>query len=224
MNIFWSYNEQKLVSSLNSTAAVTQYDFVLRDTLPISLYVVDLKTTGNITNVPYQVTALAGDQAVKFGGKALATFATDAEFLFSQGTWTLTGTGESSVYSANVTLNTSELIAAMGTASYLDCKVEFTILHDANHELSTQCTWRIYKDVITGSEGVPTSEFSVIQQVLDDTGAQCVKIVNAAGVLVGVFKNGSPYTYISSTGFWYPLTGTIQDGIPVPAFGAGETF
>jgi hypothetical protein len=175
--------------------------------------------------VPYIVTAIDAGKAIKFGAKALATYATDAEFLFSQATWTAAGTGESTTYSANIQFNTSELIAKIRTSAYLDCKAEFTILNSSNeNELLTQCTFRIWKDVITGSEGIPTTEYLVISQVVDDTGAQIVKIVNAAGVLVGVFKNGAPYTFIQSTGFWYGLTATIQDGQPVPAFSTGETF
>lgn len=220
MNMYWDFQNQKMVASLNSAAAVTQYDFVLRDTLPVVLRVCN---TQSVLNVPYVVTAIDAGKSIKFGAKALATYATDGEFLFSQATWTAAGTGENTTYSANIQLNTSELIAAISTASYLDCKAEFAILNASNeNELSTQFTMRIYKDVITGSEGVPTSEYQVVAQYTDDNGVQAVRLVNASGVAVGLFKNGAPYVFIQSTGLWYPLTGIIQDGIPVPAFGAGE--
>ncbi|MCG2681187.1 MAG: hypothetical protein L6455_14655 [Kiritimatiellae bacterium] len=223
VNLYWSLGEQKLVSSLNSTTKIERYDFVLRDTLPVVLRVCNEQS--NI-NVPYIVTAIDAGSAIKFGAKALATYATDADFLFNQATWVAAVSGTSTTYTADIPLNTAELIAAMGTAPYLDCKVEFTIYNTAlfTNALSTQLTFRIYKDVITGSEGVPTSTYPVVSQILDDTGAQIVKVINANGVLVGVFKNGAPYVFILSTGLWYPLTGIIQDGIPVPAFGAGETF
>jgi hypothetical protein len=223
MNIYWSHNEQKMIQSLNSTATVSRYDFVLRDSLPVTLRVCNAQA---VQNVPYIVTSIGAGKAIKFGAKALATYATDTSFLFSQATWTESGTGETTTYTANIPLNTSELIAAIGTSSYLDCKAEFTILDISGntHELSTQFAMRIYPDVITGSEGLATNEYIPIVQAADDTGAQIVRIVNADGVLVGVFKNGAPYVYIQSTALWYPLTGIIQDGIPVPAFGAGETF
>ena len=222
MNIYWSWNEQKFIASLNSTSAITQYRFVLRDTLPITLRVCNKQS---VLNVPYIVTAIEAGKAIKFGAKALATYATDQDFLFSQGTWTQTGTGEDTIYSANISLNTANLIAAMGTANSLECKAEFTILNSSNeNELSTQVTFLILKDVITGSEGVPSSEYQVIAQTTDDSGAQIVRIIDGNGTLVGVYKNGAPYLFISETGLWYPLTGIIQDGIPVPGFGAGETF
>lgn len=224
MNLYWDLQNQKMIASLNSAAssAVTRYDFVLRDTLPVVLRVCNAQS---VMNVPYVVTAIDSGKSIKFGAKALATYTTDAGFLFSQSTWTEAGSGENTTYSANITLNTSELIAAMGSNPYLDCKAEFTILNASNeNELSTQFTIRILADVITGSEGVPTSEYQVIAQGVDDTGAQIVRIVNADNVLIGVFKNGTPYTFIQSTGLWYGLTATIQDGIPVPAFSAGEAF
>jgi hypothetical protein len=220
MNLYWDFQNQKMVASLNSTAAVTRYDFVLRDTLPVTLRVCN---TQSVLNVPYVVTAIDAGKSIKFGAKALATYATDTEFLFSQATWTEAGTGESTTYTANIEFNTSELIAAIGSESYLDCKAEFTILNGSNeNELSTQFTIRVLKDVVTGSEGVPTSQYPVIAQYTDDNGVQAVRLINAAGTCVGLFKNGAPYVFILSTGLWYPITGIIKDGIHVPAFGAGE--
>lgn len=220
MNMYWSHNEQKMIASLNSTAQVTQYDFVLRDSLPVTLRVVNAQST---INVPYVVTAIDAGSSIKFGAKALSTYATDANFLFSQATWTEAGTGESTTYTADIPLNTAELIAAIGDSEYLDCKAEFTIENAlSEHELSTQFTMRIYPDVIKGTEGVPSTQYQVISQYTDDNGVAAVRIVNAEGVAVGLFKQGAPYVFITETGLWYPLTGIIQDGIPTPAFGAGE--
>jgi len=222
MAIYWDLQNQKLVPSLNSEAAITRYDFVLRDTLPVVLRVVNWQA---VNNVPYVVTAIDAGKSIKFGAKASASYATDTEFLFSQATWTAAGSGTTTTYSANIPLNTAALIAKMGTATSLDCKAEFTILNATNgNELSTQVTFRIIRDVISGDEGVPSSEYDVIAQYIDDSGVASVRLVNSDGVAVGLFKNGAPYVFILSTGLWYPLTGTIQDGIPVPAFGAGEAI
>lgn len=222
LNFFWDLQNQKLVPSLTSTQKLDNFSFYLRDTIPVVLRVLSEQ---NNAMVPYVATAIDAGKSIKFGAKALATYATDKEFLFSQATWVQSGTGASTIYSADINLNASELIAKMGNSESLSCKCEFTILNGSNqNELSTQFAWTIYKDVITGSEGVPSYEYPVIQQAIDDAGAQIVRIVNAEGVLVGIFKDGAPYTFILSTGLWYPLTGTIKDGIPVPAFGAGESF
>jgi len=220
MNIYWDMQNQKLVPSLTSTSKIERYDFILRDLLPVTLRVCNEQT--NI-NVPYVVTAIDADKSIKFGAKALATYITDTDFLFSQATWTEVGSGTNTTYTADIELNTAELIAAIGSSSYLDCQAEFTIQNASNkNELSTQTTFRIYPDVIKGTEGVPTTEYQVIAQYTDDNNVAAVRIVNAEGVAVSLFKNGSPYVFIQSTGLWYPLTGTIVNDIPVPAFGAGE--
>ena len=220
MNIYWSHQEQKLVPSLNSEAAITRYDFVLRDTLPVVLRVVNWQA---VNNVPYIVTAIDAGKSIKFGAKASASYATDTEFLFSQATWTAAGSGITTTYSANIPLNTAALIAKMGTATSLDCKAEFTILNATNgNELSTQVTFRIIRDVISGDEGVPSSEYDVVAQYTSDLGVGSVRLVNSDGVAVGVFRNGCPYVFETTTALWYPLTATLQDGIVIPAFGAGE--
>ena len=90
MDFFWSYNEQILIPSLSSEAAITRFDFVLRDTLPVVLRVCNRQA---VQNVPYIVTAIDAGKSIKFGAKASATYATDTEFLFSQAAWTEAGTG-----------------------------------------------------------------------------------------------------------------------------------
>lgn len=148
-NIYWDHQSQKLIRSLNSRQAVTQYDFVLRDALPVVLRVCNAQS--NIS-VPYIVTAVDAGKVVHFGAKALATYATAANFLFSQATWTETGAGETTIYSASIPLNTAALISAIVGLPYLDCKAEFAIWNGAQDELSTQVTFRIWPDVIQGTE------------------------------------------------------------------------
>ena len=222
MAIYWDLQNQKLVPSLNSEAAITRYDFVLRDTLPVVLRVVNWQA---VNNVPYVVTAIDAGKSIKFGAKASATYAADTEFLFSQATWTAAGSGTTTTYSANIPLNTAALIAKMGTATSLDCKAEFTILNATNgNELSTQVTFRIIRDVISGDEGVPSSEYDVIAQYTDDSSVQAVRIVDADGVAAGLFKKGSTYNFCLETGLWYPDIISIVDGIPVKSLGAGEAL
>lgn len=219
--IFWAANEQKFVQSLYTQATVSRYDFVLRDTLPITLRVVSAQA---VQGQPWVAGAVDAGRSILFGAKTLSGYATETTFLFSQATWTASGSSTSTIYSADINLNTEALINALGSASYLDCKVEFTLLNGANHELSTQVTWRISPDVISGSEGISAAAYLPIAQAIDENGNQIVRIVDGSGTLVGVWKNGAPYTYIASTGLWYPLTASIVDNVPVPAFGAGENF
>jgi len=219
--IFWAANEQKFVQSLYTQATVSRYDFVLRDTLPITLRVVSAQA---VQGQPWIAGAVDAGRSILFGAKTLSGYATETTFLFSQATWTASGSGSSTIYSAEINLNTEALIAAIGTASYLDCKVEFTLLNGANHELSTQCTWRIVRDVISGSEGISAAAYLPIAQALDENGNRIVRIVDGAGTLVGVKKNGCDYNYCADDGKWYPTVIKIVDGVAVHSLGAGENF
>ncbi len=219
--IFWAANEQKFVQSLYTQAAVTRYDFVLRDTLPITLRVVSAQA---VQGQPWIAGAVDAGRSILFGAKTLSGYATETTFLFSQANWIVSGSGSSTIYSAEINLNTEALINAIGSASYLDCKVEFTLLHGANHELSTQCTWRIVRDVITGSEGISPAAYLPIVQALDENGNRIVRIVDGAGTLVGVKKNGCDYNYCADDGKWYPTVIKIVDGVAVHSLGAGENF
>jgi len=216
MNIYWDIQGQTIVPSLNSRGTVPQYDFYLRDTLQVNLYLV---TSQAVVNQPWAVTALAAGEEIDFGAKAAVT---DTDFLFSQATWTSTGTGVTQRYVAEISLNTAELIAAMGDASSLDVIAEWTIRNTSNEGMyTTQVTFRILPDIITGSEGVPSSQYPVIAQYTDDSGIKAVRIVNAAGTAMSLFKNGVPYIFEPDTALWYPVTIKIVDSVPVLALGAG---
>jgi len=219
--IFWAANEQKFVQSLYTQAIVSRYDFVLRDTLPITLRVVSAQA---VQGQPWIAGPVDAGRSILFGAKTLSGYATETTFLFSQANWIVSGSGSSTIYSAEINLNTEALINAIGSASYLDCKVEFTLLHGANHELSTQCTWRIVRDVITGSEGISPAAYLPIAQAIDENGNQIVRIVDGSGTLVGVSKNGCTYNYCADDGKWYPTVIKIVDGVAVHSLGAGENF
>lgn len=219
MDMYWYKDDQQIVVGLNSTRQVTRYDWFMRDVLPIKLYIVEKQAS---TNVPFFVSDIEAEESIAFGAKADYN---ETTFLFSQATWTAQGSGESRYYSADISLNTAELIAAVGTDDFLDIIGEFTVVRaDNSNALTTQFNIRVTQDIISGSEGVPTSEYPVVAQYIDDSGTPAVRLVNSEGVAVCLFKNGSPYVFISETGLWYPLTGKIQDGQPTPAFGAGEVI
>jgi hypothetical protein len=219
MNIYWWRDNQQIVTNLNSTRQVPRYDWFLRDTLPVDLYVVEKQSN---VNVPFAVTAIEATQTISFGAKEAYT---DTSFLFSSNSWTPSGSGDSQKYTGEISLNTAELIEKIGTSDYLDVVAEFTILNaDNSNVLTTQFDVRVTQDVISGSEGTPTTQYPVIAQYTTDGGEQAVRLVDGNGVSVGYFKNGAPYVYIAETGLWYPLTGAIIDGKPSPAFGAGEVL
>jgi hypothetical protein len=189
---------------------------VLRDTIPIHLYIVT-EQYSEVTK--YAVSDIEALHTISFGAKAALT---DAEFDVSENTWTPVGSGTDKYYSANVELNTAELIAAIGDLNTITLKAEFTIVSPTGaNQLSTQFDLTINRDVIVGTEGIISGNYTVIIQYQDDDGGQGVRIINAAGTQVGLFKNGSPYVFCETTGLWYPLTAREVDGIVVPGYGEG---
>ncbi len=219
MNFYWNLQDQEIVPSLNSRGVVSRYDFFLRDTLPIELFLCESQAN---VNQPYGVIPLESGQSINFGAKAAVT---DEDFLFSAATWVSAGSGATRRYTADVSLNTAELIAAVGSAASLDVIAEFVIQNTSNEDLyTTQITFRIFPDIIKGTEGVPTSQYPVIAQYTDGNDVPSVRIVNAEGTAVALFKNGATYIFITETGLWYPITGSIVDGVAVPGLGAGENL
>ena len=181
MNIYCYRDNQQLVASLNSTQAVLQYNWFLRDVIPVALILVAKQA--NVSQ-PFAVTSLNAGESIHFGAKAAYA---DTSFLFSQNTWTPSGTGTTQKYSADLSLNTAELIAAMAAVDTLTVKAEFTFVQtDNSHSMSTQFLIKITRNVISGSEGTPTTEFPVIQQFTDLDGVAKVRLVNSLGQTVFV--------------------------------------
>lgn len=216
MNLYWDTQNQRLVPTLFNTSAIASMTFILRDTLPVRLYIV---APQNSATTPYAVTDIEATESIAFGAKKLLA---DADFTISQATWTGTGSGTSKYYAADIVLNTAEMIAAIGSADTVTLRAEFTIVGaDNSNRLSTQFDLVINRDVIVGDEGTVAAQYPVIAQYTDDSGAAGVRIVNGAGVTQGLWKNGVPYVYCESTALWHPLIVRVVDGVPTPAFGEG---
>jgi len=176
MNIFWYRDNQQLVGGLTNAAVVAQYNWYLRDVIPVDVYVVTAQAS---SNQPFAVSTLGAGQSMRFGAKA--TYA-DTEFLFSQGTWVASGSGTTKKYTAEISLNTAELIAAMAAVDELTVAGEFTtIMPDNSNALTTQFDIKITRDVIIGTEGIPSTAFPVIEQFTDSDGVAKVRLVNADG-------------------------------------------
>ena len=135
------------MKALTSKAEVAGFTYVLRDSLPISLYLV--QSQSNVTT-PYAVTAITSGHSVKFGAKAALT---DATYLVEQATWTSAGSGATQRYEASLPLNGAALITAMTGLTSKTLFAEFTT-QDSNGKQynSTQFSLIIIPDVITGSE------------------------------------------------------------------------
>jgi len=217
MNMFWDLQNQRLVTGLYSTATVASYSLVLRDKVPVSLALVTPQASAT---QPYAVTELSSGQSIRFGAKKVVT---DSGFVVSAFTWADNGLAlPSRRYTADIDLNTAELIAAIGALSTLAIVAEFTILNgDGSNELSTQFTINIKPDVIVGTEGSATSAddiaFATPGYVTDQDNA--IKTPTS-----GLYrlKNGALQLYNSTTGLYHTLTLAGAAGSEYPSFGAGE--
>lgn len=147
MNVFWDIANQRLVRALTSKAAVAGYTCVLRDAVPVTLYLVAEQS--NVTT-PYAVTEIASGHSVKFGAKAALT---DTAYLSEQATWTPSGSGATQCYLGSFPLNGASLVSAMAGLSALSLFAEFTTQdNDGKQYLSTQFSLKIIHDVIQGTE------------------------------------------------------------------------
>ena len=152
MNLFWNRTKRELLAGLTNNTRVTAATLVLRDVEPMSIAAV---TEQAKISAPYLAGELGAGESILFGVKANRS-ATD--YLASQSTWTLTGAGSSARYTADLDLNTVELIAAMTGLDTLACVAELTLIRpDGFHAYSTQFALTITKDVNVGTEGAPTS-------------------------------------------------------------------
>jgi hypothetical protein len=150
MNIYWDYAEHKLVKDLAGTQQITELTWILRDIIPVTLYVVT--PAGSGSNY-YQATDAPAGCAPVFGAKASSGLA--GAHLVYQPTWSKSGSGATAKYAANVSLATQELIDAVGSAASLEIVGEFTMLDaSGNNRDSTQFTLYVKPDVTRGTETV----------------------------------------------------------------------
>ena len=176
MNIYWDIENQRIVAGLNSRSLVTQFNFFLRDTIPVDLIL--CAPQANV-NQPYSVQSLDVGDSIRFGAKAAVT---DSAFLFSCASWVASGSGTTQKYTGSFQMNTAALIAALGSLASLAVKAEFTIVQpDNSHALTTQFSIVVYPDVIIGTEGVPVTAFNVVEQFTDSDGIAKVRLVNSLG-------------------------------------------
>lgn len=179
MKIYWDIQNRRLLSDVESGQRLTRLDWILRDQVPISLYICQPNTSGG-----YTVEAVPSGYSVVFGVKASYAGA----LLAHQSTWNETGTGESSVSAANVDLNTNEAIAAIGTEDELDALAEFTLRDTSGVDRdSTQVDCRLTQDVNRASQAAPSGAVSLLVEEFVHNGHKCLRLQNTDGETCGVF-------------------------------------
>ena len=222
MNVFVDFSDQKLVSGLNASPAssIKSYSMILRDYNAITLYVV-APTVPTSANQPFTPMTIDDGASISFAMKDPANLQNDP--LVKCAAWT-PGTDAlgNPIYSGQWILNTAELIAFMGSKSSATLRAEFTLVQGGNDQFSTQFDVVITPDVIRDSDGVPATLFNTLEQFTDESGVPGVRLINGAGVIVGMFKNGCPYVFCLDDGSWNPIIVTTVDGKKIISLGAGE--
>ena len=222
MNVFWDINSQKLVSGLSASPAssIKSYSMILRDYNAIMLYVV-APTVPTSANQPFTPMVIDAGASISFAMKDPAHL--ELGPLVSCVVWT-PGTDAlgNPTYSGQWILNTADLITFMGTKSSATLRAEFTLVQGGNNQFSTQFDVIITPDVIRDSDGIPATLFNTLEQFTDESGTPGVRLINGAGVIVGMFKNGCPYVFCLADGSWNPIVVTIVDGKKIISLGAGE--
>lgn len=184
MKIYWDSQEHKLVPGLRG-GTVTRKIMALRDVIPIELYY--LTPQENFTT-PYVQGEIPAGTAIRFGVKA--TDDLDATtFLVWQPTWTKQGSGTTAYYTADVNLNTTELIAEVGEV-VTDLTAEFALEDTASgqHQETTQFELRVLPDVIRNTEAGPVAISVLLVPFTDDKGNKCTRMMNEDGVTLGIWK------------------------------------
>lgn len=185
MNIFWDKENHEFVAGLSDSNLVTRLDWILRDTVPVVLYIV----TPSTTDQTYTPAAAPAGYSPRFSLKASGSF--DGAALAAQATWTQTLDADSKiVYTANISLNTAALIAAVGALTELDLVGEFT-LQDASglNADSTQIDVRIKPDVHRATDVDPDALAPWWQEYTDAaSGKKCLRIKNSDGETLVEFK------------------------------------
>lgn len=181
MDIIWDITNHRFLDSLTNSQELQRFDWILRDTVPVRLYIVNETAAGYV-----QQEAPAG-KTPKFTAKALASLSGDA--LVFCGAWTLNESGETAYYTADVDLNVTALIAAheagKNTSMEWDIRAEFCF-QDANgvDYDSTQIDLRIIEDVHRAGEAAPTASTAAWPYLVwytDENGRHCARITNDLG-------------------------------------------
>ena len=147
LTLYWSYTEQKLVKALTSKVAVTSIAAVLRDVMPVDLYLVTPQAVQATPYVAGEIADIGEGLHIEFGAKAALT---DTTYLCRQQTWTETG---STYYAGNFPLDGAALGMAMSGITSKTLYAELTIVDGAGKNyLSTQFNLVISHDVIQGTE------------------------------------------------------------------------
>ena len=180
----WDINRHLFVKADDNEQQVTRLDWFLRDLVSVELQLVEWSDT----NSAYSVIEAPSGWSIKFCIKQSGSL--DGAALAFAGTWTKSGSGDDTIYTASVNLNTTALINAVGSLTKLDLIAEFTLQNTSGrHRDTSQLTCRMKPDVYRGTEGTPIdAHWPLLEEYTDGDGNKCVRMKNSDGQTLAVWK------------------------------------
>lgn len=143
-----------LVQSYASLSNASAPDFVVRDTVRLRLHFMTVASGARVGTT----FDLGGTATINFGAKPTATFASATSYLFYSSSFTRDASDPADVvFEADVDLNTSELVTALGSAATLGVKFEVEVDDGATLQTVAQADANAVNDVIDGTSSSPTS-------------------------------------------------------------------
>jgi len=178
MNIFWDYQNQMLISSLNNFAQISSFNWVLRDRLQVNLYVL----SPDVSTGVYVAGECPAGYVPRFGMRQTRE---GADLLSATAAWALVEVSGVKMYQGVINLADTALVAAIDGEPYLDTFVEFTLADVSDNQTSsTQTQARVYFDVNRNSaaESTHVLPFPWVQEFTDPvTGKKCLRFKNSDG-------------------------------------------
>lgn len=178
MNIYWDLQTHRLVGGMNDTSQIPDLTWVLRDKVPVKLYLLQPSTGENA----YEAVLADAGKSVIFGAKEETGLS--GPHLIYCGEWTLVA-GTVPYYTAVISLERNELITAIGTSPDLIIETEFRFLDaEGNRFDGTQHNLTVKADVNRGNEIPTTGVYSscLVVQIVED-GQKVILIQNTDGVV-----------------------------------------
>jgi hypothetical protein len=183
VKVWWDYENKALTDGLNSTNRITTMDLVARDLEPVTVYFVKAASSGDNY---YEAGELPAGYTVLIGLRETADLSAGA-LLASVSEFTLHGTGTDAYYTADFSLNTAALVAALGTSSTLDCTLEVALVSASGvHKYSAQIPVRILLDVNRG-DPAPSQLYSYGAFEVVRDGKRYVQLRTSMGKVVAEF-------------------------------------
>jgi len=184
MNLFWDRELRKLVKGIGITNGANS------NTDQPSVVQSDLETVIISLLANSLVTELAAGESIAFAAKAGDL---SGDYLFFCQGFTLTGTGDTRVYTGSCYINGTAIATALGALNAVDVTAELTIVTSENaNTCSTIFPMRLKKRVIDGDTLPPNIAGGLaVQFITDGNGNNGLRLFNEDGVpLQDIFAPG----------------------------------